>query len=242
MQSLPTQNEPPAPKKKRHRLRTTVILLILVFVVVPIGFLGWSGVYHIPVLSSAFGSNTPIDLGIHPTAADLTSAERDNPMKLVGEPGQFHWTRNKTFSGTVAVDDEHTSAELTAFIQKYHGSDGHIRDLQVKVRQGGLEISTFVVPYINAPVFVDVDVVRASATSVSLNLRQAKVGRLTIPKKYYDDITRAAERIINREIAKIPGLSIETLEYRDGIAYLKGTLPATVTLANGTESVETLLR
>lgn len=227
--------------KKRHRLRTTIIVLIVVFVILPLAVLGWTGVYQIPVVSAIFGTNKPIDLGIHPTAADLASAEAGNPMTITSRPGEFRWTRTKTFSGTVAVSDEHTSAEVTAFIKKYHGDGGHVRDIQVKFREGGMEISSFVLPYIKAPAYVDVDVARTSATSVSLNLRKAKVGRLDVPEQYYDDIEKAAERIINREMSKIPGFRIDELDYRDGTAYLNGALPANVGIGEGEQTIQSLL-
>ncbi len=190
-------------KAKHHRLRWTIIILVIVFVLLPLAVLGWSGVYQIPIISSIFGTTKPIDLGVHPTEADLAKAEADNPMIVSVEPGSFKWTRNKAFSGSVAIDDEHTSAEVTAFIQKYHGNSGNVWDIQVKFRDGGMEISGFVVPYIKAPAYVDVDVTRTSNQTILLNLKKAKVGRLTVPATYYDDIEQAAQDIINREIAKV---------------------------------------
>ena len=231
--------EPSAPK--HHRLRTTIIVLVIVLVVLPILALGWTGVYHIPVVSAIFGTSKPIDLGIHPTAADLVSAERDNPTTIDAAPGTFHWTRNKAFSGSVPIDDVHSSAELTAFIEKYHGDGGNVRDIQVKVRDGGLIISGFVVPYIKAPAYVDVDVAMASPTTVTLNLKKAKVGRLTIPASYYDEITKEATRIVNREIAKVPGFSISALTYSDGFAHFVGTMPVTASLLPGSQSLQSLL-
>ena len=104
-----------------------------------------------------------------------------------------------------------------------------------------MEISAFVAPYIKAPAYVDVDVTRTSNQTISLNLKKAKVGRLTVPATYYDDIEQAAQDIINREIAKVGGFSIEQLEYGPGTAYLKGTLPQTVSLLPGEQSLKALL-
>lgn len=229
------------PKIRHHRLRWTIVVLIIILVLLSLAALGWSGVYQIPVISSIFGTTKPIDLGVHPTEADLVKAEADNPMVVSAEPGSFQWTRNKAFSGSVAIDDQHTSAEMTAFIKKYHGTTCHVRDIQVKFRNGGMEISAFVVPYIKAPAYVDVDVTRTSNQTISLNLKKAKVGRLTVPETYYDDIEKAAQDIINREIAKVPGFSIETLEYHAGTAYLKGALPQSVSLLPGEQSLKSLI-
>ena len=231
----------PSFRPKRHRLRTTIIILVVVFIVLPVLALGWTGIYHIPVVSSLFGTGKPIDLGIHPTAADLASAEADNPTTVDVTPGEFRWTANKSFSGLVPIDDVHTSAELTAFIEKYHGDSGYIRDIQVKVRNGGLIISAFVVPAIKAPVYVDVDVAMAGPQSVTLNLKKAKIGRLTVPEKYYAEITKTAQRIVNREIALVQGFSISSLTYSEGTAHFTGTMPASVSLLPGSQTVKSFL-
>ncbi|MBU1148761.1 hypothetical protein KKI23_01585 [Patescibacteria group bacterium] len=229
------------PKKKSHKLLWTLIILIFIFIVLPLAALGYSGVYQIPVVSAIFGTNKPIDLGVNPTAQDLIQAEADNPMTIDAEPGTFYWTQSKEFAGTVEVDDRHTSAEMTAFIEKYHGEGRHVSDIQVKLREGGMEISAFVTPYINAPVYVDVDVALTSNNTVSVNLVKAKVGRLSVPSSYYDEVSEAAQEIINEELAKVPGLSIEKLEYSDGEAYLKGVLPKTVTATGTEESLDSYL-
>jgi hypothetical protein len=229
------------PKKKSHKLLWTLIILIFILVVLPLGALGYTGIYNIPVVSAIFGTNKPIDLGVHPTEADLQSAEADNPMTIVAEPGTFYWTQGKEYSGKVAIDDTHSSAEMTAFIEKYHGDGRHVKDIQVKFREGGMEISAFVTPYINAPVYVDVDVTRTSDNSVAINLVKAKIGRLSVPERYYEEVSAKAQEIINKEIAKVPGLNIEKLEYHADEAYLKGTLPKMVTATGVQESLESYL-
>ena len=242
MEDRAKQPEEQKPKKKSHKLLWTVIILVFVFIVLPLAALGYTGIFQIPVVSAIFGTNKPIDLGVHPTVEDLKQAEADNPMTIEAEPGTFYWTQAKEYAGTVPVDDRHSSAEMTAFIQKYHGEGKHVRDIQVKLREGGMEISAFVVPFINAPAYVDVDVVKTSAKTVSVNLLQAKVGRLTVPSKYYEEISAKAQEIINEELAKVPGFSLEVLEYHANEAYLKGVLPKTVTATGTEESLDSYLQ
>ncbi|USN53151.1 MAG: hypothetical protein H6760_03150 [Candidatus Nomurabacteria bacterium] len=225
------------PKPKRHRLRWTLVTLVVVLIILPLLALGYSGVWHIPGLTQLFGSDKPIDLGVHPTEADLASALADNPMMIEAEPGTFYWSQNKSFAGQVAIDDEHSSEEVTAFIQHYHGDGRFVRDIQVRFREGGMEISAFVSPYIKAPVYVDVDVTRTGTQSVSLNLQKAKVGRLTVPEKYYNQIEEAAQDVLNREIAAVPGFRIDDLQYTDNAAYLLGSLPAMVTPLGGEQEL-----
>lgn len=222
-------------RKSRRGLWITLTILIVILVLLPLFALGWTGLYQVPVVSALFGTNKPIDLGVHPTTADLTSALADNPMTFVGEPSTWYGMAKRTYSGTVPIDDVHSSAEVTAFIEEFTGGRKYARDIQVKFNDGGMEISAFVTPRINAPVYADVGVVRTSPISVSITVRSAKLGRLTIPSGYYDDIATEATKWINERLAEVSGLSIEELEYTENIAHLKGILPATVEQVPGEE-------
>lgn len=225
----------PQLQKKRHRLRTTLIILILLLVVLPILALGYTGVYQIPVVSALFGTNKASDLGVRPTAADLASAIRDNPMTFQGDAAAWSGMSKKKYSGSVPIDDVHSSAEITAFIQQYTQGGKYAKDIHVRVIDGGVELSAFVTPFIKAPVFARVGIVRTGPKSVALTLQSAKVGRLSVPEQYYPDIAKAAQDFVNARLAEVDGLSIDVLEYRNGEAYLKGILPKTVEQIPGEE-------
>lgn len=227
------------PINKKHRRWPWIVLIVILLL--PLAVLGWTGLFHIPVVSAIFGTSTPRDLGVKISAEALASAQADNPMDITTTPGEFTWMRNKTYSGTVPIDDTHSSAEVTSFIDYYHGDNGHVKDIQIQFVDGGLEASAFVTPYIKAPVYVNVGITRTSSTSVDLDLQSAKVGRLKVPAKYFDDIERAAERIVNREIANVEGFSIDELTYSNGQVHFKGTLPKTVSLGTGEQTVEEFL-
>jgi len=227
------------PIRKKHRRWPWVVLIIILLI--PLVVIGWTGLFHIPVVSAIFGTSKPIDLGVEVSEAALATAQADNPMDIKATPGEFGWMRNKTYSGTVPIDDTHSSAEVTSFIDYFHGDGHHVRDIQVKFVDGGLEASAFVTPYIKAPVYVKVGISRTSSTSVDLDLQSAKVGRLKVPAKYFDDIEREAERIVNREIANVDGFSIDELTYTDGSVHFKGTLPKAVSLGSGEQSVADFL-
>lgn len=225
-------NQPPIIRKRRWPW--ILVILLLIFVVAPLVLLGWSGLWNVPVVSAVFGTNKPMDLGVHPTAADLTKAQADNPMTFVDAPGTWSGMSVKKYSGTVAIDDQNTSAEVTAFIANLHRGT-YARDIQIKYNEGGLEVSAFVLPYIKAPVYANVGVTRTSPTSVAITVRSAKVGRLTVPASYYDDIDREASTWINERLSEIPGLSLDVVEYHDGVANFKGTLPKSIEQVPGQE-------
>lgn len=227
------ENTTPSVRKPR-RWPWVVGILVVLFVVVPVVLLGWTGLFHIPVISTIFGTSKPMDLGVHPTPVDLQKALADNPMTFIDAPGTWSGMSVKRYTGTVAIDDENTSAEVTAFIKHIH-SGKYARDIQVKYHEGGMELSAFVLPFINAPAYANVGVMRTSPTSVAVTVRSAKVGRLTIPTKYYGDIAREATNWINQRLAEVPGLSLDVVEYHDGFAKLKGTLQKSIEQVPGKE-------
>lgn len=215
------------PQKKHYRKWPWVLLAVII--VVPLLFLGWTGIYHIPVLTAMFGSDKPNDLGVKISDEAFASAMADNPMTLEGDPSEYCGACTKTFSGTVQYDDVSTSEEVTSFITRYTQKAPYIQDIHVKFIDGGMELSGFVVPYVKAPAYARVKVTKASTTSVNIELEQAKIGRLTVPERYYDQIETTAEDIAAQMMAEVPGFSIDELEYRTDGAHFKGTLPKTIT-------------
>lgn len=222
-------------KTRPHRRRLWPWIILGLVIVLPLSFLGWTGLWNIPVVSAIFGTNQPIDLGVVTSEAALTTAKRDNPMTLVGDTSAWYGMAKKKYSGSIAFEDRHSSEEVTSFINLAIGGHRYARDMQVKFRDGGMEVSAFVGPYIKAPVYADVAVARTSNTTVLIRVEKAKLGRLTIPSQYYDDIGAEATKWVNERLAEAGGLSIETLEYTANEAFFKGTLPQTVEQVTGEE-------
>lgn len=220
-------------KPKRRRKWPWIVLAIVILV--PLMILGWTGLYNIPVVSAIFGTNKPTNLGVKVSAEALASAMRDNPMTFVGDPKTWYGMSKKKYSGSVPIDDRHSSEEVTSFISHYTQGHKYARDIQVKFVEGGMEISAFVVPVIKAPIYAKIGVTRTGTKSVSITVDKAKVGRLAVPATYYDDIAREATKWVNERLVEVDGLAIETLEYRNGEAHLKGTLPKTVEQVAGEE-------
>ncbi len=233
-QPPPIANQVPTPPAKPRRRRWPWIVLGVI-IIVPLLFLGWTGLWNIPVVTALFGTNKPIDLGVRVSNEALQTALRDNPMTFVGDTSTWYGMGVKRYTGSVPIDDVHSSEEVTSFINLAIGSHRYARDIQVKFVPGGLEVSAFVVPKIKAPVYAKVDVTQTGPKSVRVTVERAKVGRLTVPSSYYDDIANEIEKFVNARMAEADGLAIETLEYRANEAYLKATLPQTIEQVPGQE-------
>lgn len=228
-------SQPPTTDKPNRKPRKWPWITLGIVIILPLLALGYTGLWNIPVVSAIFGTNKPIDLGVQSSRAALESALRDNPMTFVGDTSTWYGMAKRKFSGSVPIDDVHSSEEVTSFINLGVGGHRYARDIQVKFYPGGMEISAFVVPKINAPIYADVAVTRTSEKTISVSVNKAKLGRLTVPKKYYGDIGREVSDWINARLAEADGFSMETLEYRDNAAYLKGSLPKTVEQVDGQE-------
>ncbi|PIY95497.1 MAG: hypothetical protein COY66_06555 [Candidatus Kerfeldbacteria bacterium CG_4_10_14_0_8_um_filter_42_10] len=226
-------------KKKRRWIKWLIILAIIIGL--PVAVIGATGVYNIPVVSQIFGTNKPIDLGIKASPEALASALAGNPVTIKGDPAEYSGVRNKKYSGKVDVDVTYTSEEVTSFLQHFLQNAPHIRDLQVKYIEGGLELSTFVKTYIKAPVYAKVYVTRTSNKSVDINLEKVKVGRIPVPERYYSQIEEIAEKAVNNQMNEIEAFTIDTLEFHDGYAVRKGTLPKTVELLPGEKQLDEFL-
>lgn len=224
------QGLPTLPKRKRRKWPwITLGSIVAIGVIV----LGMTGIGHIPVVSSLFGASKPKDLGVHPTVADLSSVQAKTPLRVIGEPSAFSVFSEKKYTGSVPVDNSLTSAELTAWVQHFTKTDSDVRDIQVKFREGGLEISAFAERYINAPIYVDADVRRTGPTSVVINIRKGKVGAFRVPDRYLESASTYFQRVLNEHLRAIPGFSMDDLQYHNGFRTLKGSYPATVEPSTG---------
>ncbi|MFA5051833.1 MAG: hypothetical protein WC544_02095 [Patescibacteria group bacterium] len=226
--TLPSDNKPTAPPKKRHGFRNFLITLVVIIVVIAIG-VSVTGVYAVPGLANIFGMNKPKDLGVTYTAQDLATLEKNIPLKITGTPVNYAAaSSDKIFSGQISVDTNRTSAELTAWVNRFGGANSPVTDVQVKFIEGGMEISGMVNQYVHAPVYVKVMVTQTSSNSVALDIQQAKLGAVSVPDKYLQQVQDWFQKRINERMADIPGYSIDTLQYHDGYSYFKGTYPAVV--------------
>jgi hypothetical protein len=140
------QKEPLKEKKvKKHTKKRIVWLVILIIIIaLPVMVIGATGMFNIPLISHVFGSNKPADLGIKPSEVAFESIMKTFPVEFKGDPNSFSGIGNKEFNGKISVDAQYTSEEITSILDHYLQNAPHVRDIQVKYVEGGMEISAFV--------------------------------------------------------------------------------------------------
>jgi len=223
-------NQPPTEKskKKHHRLRNFFIVIGVIIVVIILG-VGYLGIYKIPVVSSVMGADKPKNLGIKISEEALVSIKEKIPMKIAGDYVNFESTDpSQLFTGSIPVDTQTTSEEITSWLQRFQGSDPIFSDTQVKKFEGGLEISTMLTKYLKTPIYVKVMVSQTSNKSVSLDITKASLGRIPVPEKYLNQASDWFEEKISKIMAAIPGFSMEKYEIYNDYSVFKGTFPAQV--------------
>ncbi len=111
---------------------------------------------------------------------------------------------------------------------KMQGTNPAVTDVQVRMIEGGVEISGMIQQYVKSPMYAKVMINRTSEKSVSLDITSAKLGRFSVPAKYVQQFEDWVVKKINSRMATIPGFSLTQLEYHDGYDIWKGTVPAQV--------------
>ncbi|MDD5039566.1 MAG: hypothetical protein PHY34_00260 [Patescibacteria group bacterium] len=215
-------------REHTHGFRNLVLTLIVLAALVATG-LAATGLYDIPFLSEKFGTNKPQDLEVATSDEALASLGQKIPMTISGPQFDYAYVSpKKIYTGTVAVDAETTSAEISSWLQRFQGENPPVTKMQVKMIEGGLEISGIVDRYVKAPGYIKVLVAQKSPKSIDLTITDARLGRIPLPAWIQRKIENSFEEKINGRLGEIPNFSIETLEYHDGFSKFKGTLPANV--------------
>ncbi|MBI5037844.1 MAG: hypothetical protein HZC01_04045 [Candidatus Kerfeldbacteria bacterium] len=210
-------------KPKKHH--GWLIFFVVVFLLI-IGIataVAATGVYAVPVLTGVFKSDQPIDLGISNDPAYLETLYAKVPMTISS-------TRTNSlvnmFEGQIDVHMRGTSEEITAWLTRFEGDNPAFSNVQVNMIEGGMEVSGIVNEYIHAPAYIKAGVTMSTNKSIDLTVAAAKIGRVSVPQHYLDDVEKYFEDHINAQMARTEGFSMEKLEYHSGYSDFVGTLPA----------------
>jgi len=208
-----------------------LLVVIVGIVVVAVVAVSWLGLAQVPVLSAAFGMDRARDLGVHPDPVasqafcDQYGITRPSPAENYTLSSKHH------YSGAVQVDGTLSEAALGG-MRDFQNANSHINQIQFRIHDGYAEVAAFVNDAggypISGPVYVQFSVSRTSSKSVAIDITQLDLGRVGVPGNVVDQITSALNDYLNTKIVEA-GISIDTLELREGGIYFKGTWPKTTT-------------
>ena len=114
--------------------------VIVLLAVIAMGYLG-----YIPAVSKVLGTNTPRDLGVTYTEADLASAKNKFGVELA-ETGTKDPTGSISYEGSHLVNTSFTDEELTAMVASKRYIYNPVKNVQIKIGgDGKLESSGLLV-------------------------------------------------------------------------------------------------
>jgi len=211
-------------------LRRVLAVIVAVIAVIVLA-VSWLGLAQVPVLSAAFGMDRARDLGM-PT--DRTAFEtfcnkygitRPSPAGNYTLSSKHHW------SGSVQVDGTLSEAAIGS-LRELNNANSHLSQIQIRIHNGYAEVAAFVnnaggYP-ISGPVYGQFSISKTSSTSVAIDITQLDFGRVGVPGNVLDQAKTALNDYLNKTIVEA-GISIGTVELREGGIYFKGTWPKTIT-------------
>ena len=219
--------------------------VIIVIAIVAIFFMG-------------FGSAK--DLGVHPTTADLASAQAKLGRQNVPVSGINSPSGSLRFEGSHPVDASFTSEEFTALQQarnyKYDplyagqtqvkfNSDGtteisgkiHKDNIEKYAQSIGLlagqisQINDAASKFPGDPTFYSKGTVSVTNGQVTSSLSDLTIAGVPVPSDQIGQAKSPAEQMAEEVIAKTPGLSVQSFTVAGGQAHFVGTYPDKAYLA-----------
>lgn len=144
------------------------------------------------------------------------------------------------------IDTSFTNSEISAMVSReVEATNGPVKDVRVKFLPGNQLEATFVttdklislIPQneltkykiaenlvANRPVYVKMQVEKASDKTIRLNLEDAKVGRIGVPQGTLTTVQNAIESAVNTQLSQLSNFSIDQLSFDDNAANFKGNL------------------
>jgi len=224
-------------------------IIVCIIILVPILVLGYYG--FVPGVSSIMGANKPKDLGVKFTDQTYKDGLAKIGARVETRPAGSG--ADVTYSGVTNVDANFTQEELSSFITDCPGTICLIDNAQVKIHADGqVELSGVlrldrVTNFAKALGYSDSDLEAAKKyvnvfqtnpsiyvngtasvinNHVSLNVAQTKIGRVWLPDSFVKGNDGIAESVLDDQLSRIPGASIQTASFENGKLNFVGTLPA----------------
>lgn len=213
--------------------KSFIIIGILIMFFIALTIVAATGLVNIPILTSVLGTDEAKDLGVKVDPVLFDEMVGENGITLKSPVSEYQLTSNIQYSDPAPMNITLSSSQLSSYLQATN-NDGPIKQIQVKLGDNNeAEMSAYVnlknYGYdFKGPVYASGRFEKASNSTVRVDLYGAKVGMLPLPAGTSDKGEQAFEDLINSNLAKMPGLNIETLEIKDGQLYFDGDFPKTM--------------
>ncbi|KKU57960.1 MAG: hypothetical protein UX81_C0027G0002 [Parcubacteria group bacterium GW2011_GWA2_47_12] len=225
------------------------VIFLAVVVLLVLGYMGF-----VPGLSALFGADKPRDLGVVYASEDFDSFVKKTGVKFETLPPDTTGADSLRFSGVKAIDISFSSAEITANLNQKKWKYYPVSQTQVKINEDGtVEVSgvlrtdrlaqyaavqgfsaedqntldKYLKYFPSNPPFYVRGTVEVRDNQVTLNISEARLGRLAAPQSLLgrDEVISAVEDFIEDRINFVPNLHLDVLNFGGGNMNVDGTYP-----------------
>ena len=194
-----------------------------------------TGIFYVPGFSEVLGTNKARDLGVKADPAKFDALLARENVKLHGAPSDFDLTADIRYGPAAPMDATVTSEELTSLMQATNNAKGPLKNMQIKLGSNNqLEMSAdadlqkFGYP-VSGPVYLKGTLEKAGSDSVRMSISEGSLGLIPIPADMLKQGENGIEQQVNRQLASMPGMRIDTLSIDNGQLHYTGAFPQSAT-------------
>ena len=200
---------------KRLGLRFCLLFLIILLVIL--------GIFVYKIVS---GLKNPIDLGIVSEYKDYEEFISEVGIELGSDDYSLCFTCPVKYEGSHKAIVNLSNEEASAWFDAVNTEVRLIKDTQIKFEEDKVSISTnFMYQGQDFPVFVSGDVFKSFKNTVSIDLYEAKLGTVPVPKQYVEKLDDLLTEFTNKKLGEIDSFRIDKLEVRGGFLEFEGIVP-----------------
>ncbi|MES2952986.1 MAG: hypothetical protein V4674_00295 [Patescibacteria group bacterium] len=233
--------------------------LALVFGVAVLALLLVGGYYGVvPVLSTVLGANSPDHMGAMPTDQEFTSAKTKLGLTIKEQKEDTPIRTSLRFSGKSNINASFTANELSALLRNDLWRYNFIREGSVRINEDGTAevtgqmlvsrlpgyaeahgislaaIKQYLDPMISlglTPAFrVKVDA-EWKNNKLTMEIQEITVGRYQVPEEWLSENKQPIEQFVQTMVLAVPGVSIQTLDFKGGKMNAVGSFPSEISWA-----------
>lgn len=203
------------------------LIFILIIITVGAFALDKYNIVKIPLIDQ-FTNNQKTVAQIDPEYFGKIAKEKN--IKLNSDPGNYCLTCDLTFSDSKPLELAMNSSQLSSALQSLNNTKGPLKNIQISLgnnNNGHLEADLNLSDYgIKLKPHIKVDgSFTFTKNSIHFNLENAKAGPLPVKPEYLKRGEEELNKIVAKQIDKMPDLSIEELSVKNGIGKYKGNFP-----------------
>ena len=211
-----------------------LVLIVIIVILCGVVLVAATGFIKVPILTSLLGTDKPRDLGVRIDPSYFQDMLNTQAIKVDGSYDRYCLDCYITYSDMKPMDISVTSSELSSMIRSTNDLDGTLKDVQIKLgdnngmeMSANLDLTKYGYDY-KGPIYAQGTVAADGNNAIKIDVSQADAGLIPVPGEYTQRGAQELEKVINRQLSRMPGLNIEDLSINNGVLHYKGNFPTNI--------------